>query len=60
MSGKSTGSEEFEDVIELAVDVSADGDWTGDGLDIGLFEEDLFGHFAYNSEITLMKAFGVQ
>lgn len=46
MSGKSTGSEEFEDVVELAVDVSADGDWTGDGLDIGLFEEDLFGHFA--------------
>jgi hypothetical protein len=45
MSVKSTGSEEFEDVIELAVDVSADGDGTGDGLDIRLFEEDLFGHF---------------
>lgn len=32
-----TGSEEFEDIIELAVYVSADGDWGWDGLDIGLF-----------------------
>jgi hypothetical protein len=46
MRVKSTGSEEFENIVELAMNVSADGDGTGDGLDIGLFEEDLFGHFA--------------
>ena len=46
---KSTCSEELKHIIELAVNVSTNGDGTGDGLDIGLFQKDLFGHFAYNS-----------
>ena len=49
MSKQFTGSEKLEYVVELSVNISADGDRTGDRLDIGLFQEDLFGQFAYNS-----------
>ena len=46
---KSTCFEELKHVVELTMNVSTNGDRTGDGLDIGLFQKDLFGHFAYNS-----------
>lgn len=46
MSVKITGSEELKNVVELAMNISTDGDRTGDRLDIGLFEEDLFSQFA--------------
>lgn len=43
---KSADFEEFEEVIELAVDVAANGDWGGDFDDVGFFAEDLLGLFA--------------
>ena len=54
-----TGSEEFEEIVELAVDVSADGDGSGDGLNIGLLHEYLFGFFADNPELAFVEDFGV-
>jgi hypothetical protein len=42
------------------VDVSADGDWAGDGLDIGLFQEDFLGFFAEDAKVLLVQALGLQ
>lgn len=36
-------AEQFGEVVELAVDVAADCDGGGDGLDVGFFLEDFFG-----------------
>ena len=55
---ESTCSEELEDVVELAVDISADGDGTPDGLDVGLFEEDFLGFFAEMSKVSFVEALG--
>lgn len=36
-----TNPEELEEIIELAVDVAADGNWGGDRLHVGLLQEKL-------------------
>jgi hypothetical protein len=38
-----TNSEELHQVVELAVDISADSDWASDWLDIALLGKDLLG-----------------
>lgn len=44
-----TCSEKLKQVKELAVDISTDSDWCSHGLDIGLFQKNLFDFFAYKS-----------
>lgn len=46
-----TTLEEFEQVEELAVNVTADSDGRTDWLDIGFFEEDVFDHLAKTFEV---------
>lgn len=46
VGGVSSNFEEFEEVVELPVDVSADGDWRAHAHCIGLVLEYLLGQFA--------------
>lgn len=41
----------------MTVDISADGDWGADWLDVGLFEEDFFGFFAEVAKVFFVEAF---
>ena len=36
-----TSAEQFKKIVELSMDVSADGDRAGDGLDVGFFQKKL-------------------
>jgi hypothetical protein len=55
-----TCPEEFQHIIELAVDVSADGDGAPHWLDIGLFQEDFLGFLAQVTKVFLMQTFCLQ
>ena len=47
--------EEFEEIMELTMDVSADGDWSLDWLDVALFDEDLLDLLAKDSQFSLRE-----
>ena len=38
--------------MELAVDVTTDGDWGADGLDVALLDEDLLDFLAENAQVA--------
>lgn len=47
--------EELQKVMELAVDISANGDWSFDWLDVAFLDEDLFDLLAEDSELSLWQ-----
>ena len=51
----STLVEELKKIVELAMDVSADGDWGFDWLHVALFDENLLNLLAEDSEISFRK-----
>jgi len=51
----STFVEELEQIVELAVNVSADGDWGTHWLHVALFNEDLLDLLTEDAEIALGK-----
>jgi len=54
-----TGAEEFEEIGELTVNVATDGNWSGDRLDVGFFDEDLLDFLADHAEVTFGEALAV-
>ena len=47
--------EQFQQVVELAMNVTADGDGSLDWLDVAFLNEDLFDFFAEDAEFALRK-----
>jgi hypothetical protein len=52
----SSSSEQFEEIIELTVNISANSDWSRNWLYVGFFDQDFFGFFAKETEIAFRKA----
>ena len=56
---ESTNFEEFKEVIELTVDIAANGDWWWDFDDVGFFAKDLLGLFAEFLDGVLLDFFAL-